>query len=152
MTYGVTFTVEKDYPTSSRKFKELLNAIDVEKYVWEVDESDFYNIENLQNILEKKNIITGKDVLKELDCEVMMIWIALEGYKNKNDIEESDNSFQNYLKSNCEIAVFVVDTCMFSVYSKNPETLKKAVDFAKNNTTGTFEIIEEEHAERYFGI
>ncbi|MBE6819887.1 MAG: DUF2691 family protein [Ruminococcaceae bacterium] len=152
MTYGVTFTVEKDYPTSSRKFKELLNAIDVEKYVWKVDESDFYNIENLQNILEKKNIITGKDVLKELDCEVMMIWIALEGYKDKNDVEESDNSFQNYLKSKCETAVFVVDTRMFSVYSKNTETLKKAVDFAKNNTTGTFEIIEEEHTERYFGI
>ena len=133
MTYGVTFTVEKDYPTSSRKFRELLKAIDVENYVWKTAESDFYNAPTLQNILEKNQAKSGKEILDELDCEVMMIWIALEGYEDADSIEELNGSFQNYLKSKCETAVFVVDTRMFSVYSKNPETLKKAVDFAKNN-------------------
>ncbi len=152
MAYGVMFRVEKDYPTSSRKFKELLKAIDIERYIWKTEESDFYNTANLQNILEKNHIKSGKEVLKELDCEVMMIWLALKGYEDKNDIEESNNLFQNYLDSKCVTAVFVVDTCMFSVYSKNTETLKKAVDFAKNNNTGTFEIIEKKQAERYFSI
>lgn len=151
MAYGVMFRVEKDYPTSSKKFRELLKAIDIEKYVWKIEESDFYNTANLQNILEKNHIISGKEVLKELDCEVMMIWIALEGYKDKNDIEESNNSFQNYLDSKCETAVFVVDTCVFSVYSKNSEMLIKAVDFAKNNSTETIHLIED-NPEQYFGI
>ncbi len=152
MAYGITFTVEKDYPTSSRKFKELLKEINAENMFWTVKESDFFNAKTLQNILEKDNILNGKDVLKELDCEVMMIWIALEGYKTKNDIDKPIKSFQDYLESECETAVFVVDTRMFSVYSKNPETLRKAVDFAESNNTGTFELIEEENAERYFGI
>lgn len=152
MTYGVTFTVEKDYPTSSRKFKELLKEINAESMFWNVSESDFFNTKTLQNILEKDNILNGKDVLSELDCEVMMIWIALEGYKSKNDIEKPIRSFQDYLESECETAVFVVDTRMFSVYSKNPEILKKALDFAKNNNNGTFELIEEGHAERYFSV
>lgn len=151
MTYGVTFTVEKDYPTSSRKFRELLKAIDVENYVWKTAESDFYNALTLQNILEKNQAKSGKEILDELDCEVMMIWIALEGYEDADSIEELNGSFQNYLKSKCETAVFVVDTRMFSVYSKNPETLKKAVDFAKNNNTGTVNLIEEK-PEQFFGV
>ena len=54
------FHVEKDYDISSRKFKELLKAIDVEKYVWKITESDFYNRSNLQNILERNQITDGK--------------------------------------------------------------------------------------------
>lgn len=152
MAYGVTFHVEKDYPTSSRKFKELLKTINVENMFWKITESDFFNTKTLQNILEKDNLLSGKDVLKELDCDVMMIWIALEGYKTINDIEKPIKSFRDYLESKCETAVFVINTRMFSLYSKNPEILRKAVDFAESNNTGTLEIIEEEHTDLYFGV
>ncbi len=152
MAYGVMFYVEKDYDISSKKFKELLKTIDVEKYVWKIAESDFYNKSDLKNILERNQITDGKKVLDELDCDVMMIWIALEGYKNENDIEESDGTFQKYFESKCETAVFVVDTYMFTVYSKNDAVLNNAIEFAKKNTTGRFEIIEEEHADWYFGV
>lgn len=146
------FHVEKDYDISSRKFKELLKAIDVEKYVWKITESDFYNRSNLQNILERNQITGGKKILDELDCDVMMIWIALEGYKSEKDIEESDGTFKKYLESKCEIAVFVVDTYMFTVYSKNDVVLNNAIEFAKKNTTGKIEIIGEEHSDYYFGV
>lgn len=146
------FHVEKDYDISSRKFKELLKAIDVEKYVWKITESDFYNRSNLQNILERNQITGGKKILDELDCDVMMIWIALEGYKSEKDIEESDGTFKKYLESKCEIAVFVVDTYMFTVYSKNDVVLNNAIEFAKKNTTGKIEITGEEHSDCYFGV
>ncbi len=146
------FHVEKDYDISSRKFRELLKAIDVEKYVWKITESDFYNRSNLQNILERNQITGGKKILDELDCDVMMIWIALEGYKSEKDIEESDGTFKKYLESKCEIAVFVVDTYMFTVYSKNDVVLNNAIEFAKKNTTGKIEITGEEHADCYFGV
>ena len=152
MAYGVMFNVEKDYPTSSKKFKDLLKAINVDEYVWKIDESDFYNCADLQNILEKKQIIQRKNIMKELDCDVMMIWIALEGYKNETEIEELDSSFQKYLESECEVVVFVVDTYQFVVYTKNAEILKNAVEFAKANNTGRIEIIEEDHADWYFGV
>ncbi len=152
MAYGVMFTVEKDYPTSSRKFKELLKTINAEKMFWKITESDFYNTKTLQNILVKDNLLSGKDVLKELDCDVMMIWIALEGYKNKADIIELDSSFPNYLESKCETVVFVADTCQLVIYTKNPVILNKAIDFAKNNNTGRIETINEEHADWYFGV
>lgn len=146
------FHVEKDYDISSRKFKELLKAIDVEKYVWKITESDFYNRSNLQNILERNQITGGKKILDELNCDVMMIWIALEGYKSEKDIEESDGTFKKYLESKCEIAVFVVDTYMFTVYSKNDVVLNNAIEFAKKNTTGKIEITGEEHSDCYFGV
>lgn len=152
MNYGVMFHVEKDYPTSSRKFKELLKAIGAENYVWKTDESDFYNCNNLQNILKKKQVKSGEDVLRELDCEVMMIWIALEGYRDENDIEELDTSFQKYLESKCETVVFVADTYQFTVYSKNNFVMNNAIKFAQNNNTGKFEIIEEVKADWYFGV
>lgn len=63
-----------------------------------------------------------------------------------------DSSFENYLKSKCETAVFVVDTYMFTVYSKNDAVLNNAIEFAKNNTTGKIEIIKEENADWYFGV
>lgn len=146
------FHVEKDYDISSRKFKELLKAIDAEKYVWKITESDFYNRSNLQNILERNQITGGKKILDELNCDVMMIWIALEGYKSEKDIEESDGTFKKYLESKCEIAVFVVDTYMFTVYSKNDVVLNNAIEFAKKNTTGKIEITGEEHSDCYFGV
>ena len=146
------FHVEKDYDISSRKFKELLKAIDVEKYVWKITESDCYNRSNLQNILERNQITGGKKILDELNCDVMMIWIALEGYKSEKDIEESDGTFKKYLESKCEIAVFVVDTYMFTVYSKNDVVLNNAIEFAKKNTTGKIEITGEEHSDCYFGV
>lgn len=152
MAYGVTFHVEKDYPTSSKKFKELLKAINVEEYVWKIDESDFHNLTDLQNILEKKQIIQGKKIMKELDCDVMMIWIAVEGYRKETDIEDLNSSFPKYLESKCETAVFVADTYQFTVYSKNSAMLNKTIEFAQNNTTGKIEIIEEENADFYFGV
>ena len=152
MTYGVMFYVEKDYPTSSKKFKELLKEINIEEYIWNISESDFYNLTSLQNILEKKQILKGEKVLKELDCEVMMIWISLEGYKNESDISDLGSSFDNYINSNCETAVFVVDTYIFSVYSKNKDILNKAIEFAKNNYTKRIEIIENENADYFFGV
>ncbi len=152
MNCGVMFYVEKDYPTSLRKFKELLNAIGAEKYIWKIDESDFYNRENLCNILEKKQIKNGEEILKELDCDGMMIWIALEGYRSENDIKELNGSFVEYSESNCETAIFVVDTYRFTVYSKNNSVLSSVLKFAQNNNTGKLEIIGEEHAELYFGV
>ncbi len=152
MIFGVMFYVEKDYPTSSRKFKELLKAVDTEKYAWKIDESDFYNCADLQNILVKKQIKSSEEILKELDCEVMMILIGLEGYKNKNDIEELDSSFHRYLESNCETVVFVADTWQFAVYSKNETVLNNAVAFASDNNTGRIELLNEENAARYFGV
>lgn len=152
MAYGVMFYVEKDYSASSKKFKELLKTINVDEYVWKIDESDFYNLADMQNILEKKQIVEGTEILKELDCDVMMVWVAVEGYKNRIDVTELDGSFENYLKSKCETAVFVVDTYMFTVYSKNDAVLNNAIEFAKNNTTGKIEIIEEENADWYFGV
>lgn len=152
MAHGVMFHVEKDYSASSKKFKELLKLINIEEYVWKIDESDFYNLANLQNILEKKQVIQGKNIMKELDCDVMMIWIAIEGYKNEADITDLERSFDKYVKSNCETVVFVADTYRFVVYTKNAEILKKAIDFAKNSNTGTIEILEDEHADRYFGV
>ena len=151
MAYGVMFYVEKDYSASSKKFKELLKTINVDEYVWKIDESDFYNLADMQNILEKKQIVEGTEILKELDCDVMMVWVAVEGYKNRIDVTELDGSFENYLKSKCETAIFVVDTYMFTVYSKNDAVLKNAIEFAKNNTTGKIEIIEE-NADWYFGV
>lgn len=151
MAYGVMFYVEKDYSASSKKFKELLKTINVDEYVWKIDESDFYNLADMQNILEKKQIVEGTEILKELDCDVMMVWVAVEGYKNRIDVTELDRSFENYLKSKCETAVFVVDTYMFTVYSKNDAVLNNAIEFAKNNTTGKIEIIEE-NADWYFGV
>ena len=145
------FYVEKDYSASSKKFKELLKTINVDEYVWKIDESDFYNLADMQNILEKKQIVEGTEILKELDCDVMMVWVAVEGYKNRIDVTELDGSFENYLKSKCETAVFVVDTYMFTVYSKNDAVLNNAIEFAKNNTTGKIEIIEE-NADWYFGV
>lgn len=152
MTYGVMFYVEKDYTTSSKKFAELLKEINVEEYIWNISESDFYNRENLQSILEKKQILKGEKIMEELECDVMMIWISLEGYKNESDILESNSTFSSYFESKCETAVFVVDTYMFSVYSKNEDILNKAIEFAKNNYTEKIEIIGNENADWFFGV
>ncbi|MBR3818537.1 MAG: DUF2691 family protein [Clostridia bacterium] len=152
MTYGVMFYVEKDYKTSSKKFTELLKEINVEEYVWNIRESDFYNRENLQNILEKKQILKGEKIMEELKCDVMMFWISLEGYKNESDISESNSTFISYFESKCETAVFVVDTYIFSVYSKNEDILNKAIEFAKNNYTQRIEMIENENADYFFGV
>lgn len=146
------FYVEKDYPASSRKFKELLRTINAEDYIWNINESDVYNRKDLQNILEKKQILKGKKILEELECDVMMIWISLEGYKNESDISESNSTFSSYIKSKCETAVFVVDTYIFSVYSKNENILKQAIEFAKNNYIKRIEIIENENADYFFGV
>lgn len=146
------FYVEKDYPASSQKFKRLLRAINAEDYIWNINESDVYNRKDLQNILEKKQILKGEKVLEELECDVMMIWISLEGYRNKSDISPSNGTFGNYIESKCETAVFVVDTYVFSVYSKNEDILNKAIEFAKNNYSERIEIIENENADYFFGV
>lgn len=82
----------------------------------------------------------------------MMIFITLEGYKNKSDISLSDGSFNYYLTSKCESAVFVTDSYMFSVYSKNETVLKKAIDFAQKNYISRIEIIENNNADFFFGV
>lgn len=115
---------------------DVLKPIDISTFDWRVSPVESYlviNDELDQDLFETDNEIMEGTNLKNL-LENNMYWIIfadLQAYP-KGKVSEID-TYEEFVKSECELVLFVVDSYYTVIYCKDKETLellyKNAEDF-----------------------
>lgn len=139
MKRGISFEIPNEYGTI---LGEVLKPIDTTVFSWRIGNGESY-IEvdgELDEALfsEDKKAIEGTELKKLLENNKYYIVFAdLQAYP-KGEFSEIE-TYENFIESKCELVLLVVDSCYFTIYCRNKETIELLY---KNATDCGFEDIK----------
>ncbi|UFI00553.1 DUF2691 family protein [Bacillus toyonensis] len=107
----------------------LLEPFNFKNYVWEIDTAEVYVEDsngNFLNVFSFNNdrFITGSDLERTLSQKYYLIFLTMAAYTKK----ENDTSIitaRDFINSNCEFLLNIVDSYDISILCKNKDILPK---------------------------
>ncbi|MGG3942132.1 DUF2691 family protein [Peribacillus psychrosaccharolyticus] len=139
MNRGISFESPNEYGTI---LGEVLKPIDTTIFKWRIGNGESYIVvdDELDEALfsEDKKAIEGTELKKLLENNKYYIVFAdLQAYP-KGEFFEIE-TYENFIESKCELVLLVVDSCYFTIYCRNKETIELLY---KNATDCGFEDIK----------
>lgn len=139
MKRGISFEIPNEYGTI---LGEVLKPIDTTVFSWRIGNGESYIVVDgeLDEALfsEDKKAIEGTELKKLLENNKYYIVFAdLQAYP-KGEFSEIE-TYENFIESKCELVLLVVDSCYFTIYCRNKETIELLY---KNATDCGFEDIK----------
>lgn len=119
---GISFEIPNKY---GKFLNNILDNIELEKYLWNIYDSEVLNKEG-KNIFYN-NIYNNKHIMKDNE-DYYLIFANIQGCR-KNSNRITIKSYQDFIKSNCEILIIIVDSIFVDFYAKDENILK----IVKNN-------------------
>ncbi|MGE7604411.1 DUF2691 family protein [Peribacillus sp. NPDC097675] len=139
MKKGISFEIPNEYGTF---IGEVLKPIDITVFSWRIGNGESYIIvdDELDEELftEDKKVIEGAELKTLLENNIYYIIFAdLQAYPKGefSDIE----TYEEFIESQCELILLVVDSCYITIYCKNKETIELLY---KNAIESGFEDVE----------
>ena len=105
----------------------MLKPIDITAFSWRIGNGESYIIVN--NELDKELFSGDKEVIEGVELRSLLennkyyvIFADLQAYPKEefSDIE----TYDEFLKINCELILLVVDSCYVTIYCKNKGTIE----------------------------
>lgn len=120
----------------------MLKPIDTTVFSWRIGNSESYIVvdDELDEELfsEDKKAIEGAELKKLLENnKYYIIFADLQAYP-KDDFSDIE-TYEDFIKSQCELVLLVVDSCYVTIYCKNKETIELLY---KNATECGFKNVE----------
>jgi hypothetical protein len=124
MKRGISFEIPNKYGSL---LGEVLKPIDITAFSWRIGNGESYIIVN--NGLDKELFSGDKEVIEGVELRSLLennkyyvIFADLQAYPKEefSDIE----TYDEFLKSNCELILLVVDSCYVTIYCKNKGTIE----------------------------
>ena len=139
MKRGISFEIPNEYGTILR---EVFKPIDTTVFSWRIGNGESYIVvdDEVDEALfsEDKKAIEGTELKKLLDNNKFYIVSAdLQAYP-KGGFTEIE-TYEDFIESHCELVLLVVDSCYFTIYCRNKETIELLY---KNAADCGFEDIE----------
>lgn len=120
MCRGIRFKIPNDY---GRFLFDILLGIDYDKYFWKIDEDNIYTAKG--DYLFLSDILSGTDFKRCISLPSYYIVSAnLQAFTNYNDIQLVNN-YNDFLKSSCQMAMFICDNIFVDIYTKSIEYIEK---------------------------
>jgi len=144
---GVDIRVENKY---GNYLYRLFNGINLLNYVWEINFEDFLYSEDgeIKENFFGADVLNGEDFSKCISRDsYYMIFSDIKAYPLGSERIEI-KTFEDFIKSNCEIVFLCTDSAFIEFYSKNREILEKVYE---NCITNDFEKVEFKSAEEVAG-
>lgn len=142
MSIGFEFRQNKINPNI---LKILFNGFDLKKYRWYIYNEQAWDIDN--NELFSTDTYTGvqfEELLRRQPSLVMLMTIY--GY---NGEFYNINIFNDYCKSDCQCAIYIIDAAYIDVYCKKEEDCKILFNNAKKLDISELQYIDENNLSRY---
>lgn len=133
MKRGISFEIPNEYGTL---LGEVLNPIDTTAYSWRIGYGESYVVVN--NELDEELFSEDKKEIKGVELENLLenniyyiISANLQAYP-KGECSYID-TYEEFIESQCELALLVVDSCYVTIYCKIEETIeilyKNAIEY-----------------------
>jgi hypothetical protein len=114
---------------------KIFSGIDLTKYIWEISSDEILYSENgvdYQKLFDK-SLISGDEFIKCISKEsYYMIFSDIKAYPVGSKLTNI-TTYEDYLKSDCEIILLCADVKFIDFYSKSNEILKKVYKNCINN-------------------
>lgn len=123
-------------------FANLDTLMDVTAYEWYVDDVEL----NYYSIPEGK--YSGQEFKDELLALSGMSFARIRRYPVGSAVD-SINTYEDYLKSNCDMLVLFYDGGFYEIYEKEETLVQKTYVFCSENGFQKVEYIRDDNDERY---
>lgn len=128
---GITFKIGNEY---NNYLYQMFDNIDLSDFIWNIcDDEILYKEKNneIDMSIFHNDIMNGKDFLICIKKEMYYIVYAdIKAFKHKSQVTNI-LTYEDFLKSNCEIALFCTDTINVELYCKNKTLLEKIIENCK---------------------
>ncbi|WP_223643477.1 DUF2691 family protein [Planococcus sp. 4-30] len=139
MKRGISFEIPNKY---GRWLGEILKPIDITAFDWQIGSGESYTVidEQLDEELfsNERNIIEGAGLKNRIEANrYYIIFTDLQAFP-KNEVTRVE-TFEEFLESDCQLVLLVVDCIYVTIYCKNQESIEL---LNKNAIACGFEEIE----------
>lgn len=145
MKRGISFELPNEYGFF---LAEILKPIDMTALSWRLGSGESYKVVNnelSENLfLEDEKLIEGKLLKKLLENNPYYVIFADLQAHPKGKVTEI-NTYEEFVKSECELVLLVVDCYYATVYCKNREKLELLYTHAHNCGFENIEYITDEN-------
>lgn len=145
---GLSFEIPNAY---GKYLFEILDGTNIKGLTWKIGDEESYFVENntLGNPLFPTTcILDGEELYMEISKQdSYLIFVDLKGFLKKSDVREIA-TYQEFVESECQFVLLLVDSSYVTIYSKDQITIKNI--FAKAVSAGykNIEYITDENDER----
>lgn len=147
MRRGVSFEIPNEYGSL---LGDVLKPIDITVFAWQIGGGESYcvNNEQLEELFsEDSNMINGAELKCLLeDHTYYMIFADLKAYPN-GEFSTID-TYEEFMESQCELVLLVVDCSYVTIYCKNKKDLESLYDHAISCGFENVEYITDENDTR----
>lgn len=127
---GVSFEIPNKY---GKQLFDILKEIDVTRWDWQIGDGEAYIIENGalgKDLFGRLNSLTSKELFKLIsENEYYLIFADLKAYMNVVS-ELKIETYEDFLESDCQFVLLLVDSSYVTIYSKNKSTIQSLYDQA----------------------
>lgn len=116
---AIKFKIPNEYDFILSK---IFNNIELDNCLWKIAEEETlsYNSDTFFD----KDLYTSSEFKEKIDSkEQYIIFLNIQLYKKNCNIVEI-KTYEDFLKSDCELILFVTDNTFVQIYSKNDNLLK----------------------------
>ena len=145
---GVSFEIPNEY---GKQLFDILKEVDVSRWEWQIGDGEAYIIENDplgKELFGTITNLTGKELMKLISInEYYLIFADLKAYMNVES-ELKVESYEEFLKSDCQFVLLLVDSSYVTIYSKSKSTIQSLYDQAVAAKYKEIEYITDDNDER----
>ncbi|MGM0790064.1 DUF2691 family protein [Bacillus infantis] len=144
MIRGMTFEIPNEY---GRFLFEILLALKASSFEWMIAGEEGYFIENgelgRELFPENKMVMAGGDLMLYLSpYTCYLIFADLKAF-SKGKAADDIRTYKDFLKSDCQIAILIVDSSYTAVYCKDRERTERLYRFCRERFLNTEYITDE---------
>lgn len=123
---GISFKIKNEWDTILNK---IFYEMDFSEYVWKIVDDDVHGKE--LDMLFSKDEYSNDEFMEVIREEHYPVALNLQMFL-KSKMIENVYSYNEFLKSSCQLVLNIVDNIFVDIYVKNDDILKKIYDNAVN--------------------
>ena len=120
---GLSFEIPNKY---GQYLFDILNAFDFKQYVWKTGGEEAYYIENDElgtPLFPKPHVYTGGELYKRIsETDYYVLFADLKAFPDPLHVKDI-TTYEEFLDSQCEFVLLLVDCSYVTIYAKNPEVI-----------------------------
>lgn len=124
MIRGINCQIPNDYGTY---LKDILKTFDVTKYSWRIGAGESYKLveNNIEPLFPEGRLeLEGSELKEIIETDIhYLIFVDLQAYPKENLSEIK--TYEEFMNSDCELVVNVVDSSYTDIYCKDKRILEK---------------------------
>lgn len=147
---GISFEIPNEY---GHWLANILKPIDCKKYNWLIGSGEEYKLRDndlMPLFPEDVRLLKGEELLKFVDTveSQYIIFSDLKAFPAGANVLEIDK-YEDYVESDCELILLIVDSAYTSIYCKDPKVLSELYGSMESLKVDKLAYITDENDFRY---